>query len=297
MRPRYSPSFRRFVPLTPMPLHVSSIAQRLYRDLPNEDVAGHTAAGDTLSAWIFDGASTITKAPFITFPTITDSGWFSRSLADALASRENIRANVDMSTMAEILSNSREEYQRAGGLQLPTWAWPSAAAVIINIARTSTGARISILRYGDCCFEFAPSDGTVARRRDDSEPMDESLKERWKPYSGLRVSALHQIISRRSVRQQFITEGILTLNPASAYRASIEFLELPLGACILMCSDGLSRLWKSYNLMSSKAAIEIAKRNGLSALLRVLRNHELSSAINITEIKRSDDVSALLISL
>lgn len=281
----------------PMVIEVSSLAQRLYRDVPNEDVVGHAFAGETLLAWIVDGASTITEKPFTTFSGITDATWFAEMLGNGFTSTMKRSRIVDTRRISEILLDAQEMYRRAGGFRRPPWAWPSAAAMIVCITCTNHNARISVLRYADCAFEFAPINPKKSARATGSVPVNESIDEPWQPFSGVAIPALRHIKERRTARQLLDPGGVLTLAPESAFGGTAEFKLLPVDTSILICSDGLSRLWKSYNLMTSRTAVEIATNYGLSALITIIRNHERHMINGTTEIKRSDDISALLISL
>lgn len=270
------------------------LSQGVYRGIPSEDVIDCAKCGRALVAWVIDGASTISEQPFTTFRGITDSGWFARRISRLLG--RAVRASSPTTQMLEsILSRVRNDYTRAGGLRQPAWAWPMAAATIVHLVQRSGTIESTCLRYADCfchvasaCRPILPWSGCVSAG---------SLGRRWVPCSGVLGEPLRVLRERRTFKQLVDARGALTLDSTSAYGGSAQGAEIKSASIILLGSDGLSRVWQSYGILTAACALDVAARAGLPSLFQELRKFEASPFHVTAEIKAHDDASAILISV
>lgn len=274
---------------------VSQVSQGIYEHIPTEDVVGYLLRERSMLAWAIDGASPLTAAPFKTYEDITDSGWFARRLSQLLEKQfQDIPfSKAQLRNGLQIL---QEEYLHDGGDAQPIWAWPVAAATVVEIDRTTEPVHMSIYRYADCFLEVLqgplPSENHSARPA--QLPPSYDL---WKPYSGFQRKKLVDLWQRRWRQQESECSTALTLNPASAMNAVEERREIATPAHIVLGSDGLSRVWDTYQLMTSEEALHLVVQHGLPSLLHVLRGFEASAPTGGADLKRRDDASGIHIFL
>ena len=269
-------------------------SQGIYEHIPTEDVVGYVQRERSILAWAIDGASTLTAAPYNTFHDVTDAGWFARQLDQRLRA-ECQDVPFSKALLHRILRSVREEYVRAGGLRQPLWAWPSAAALCVEMCRAGGQIEMSIFRYADCFIETCHA--TDLREEYSSDPAQNTPEfDPWKPFSGFRGQKLASLWRRRMQQQMNLVRNALTINPASAMNAVEEQGIVSSPVHVLLGSDGLSRIWDTYHVMTKDEAMRFVVRQGLHALLRKLREFESNSRTGV-DSKRRDDASGLHIFL
>ncbi|RRW96488.1 hypothetical protein EGJ54_10705 [Pandoraea apista] len=278
-----------------MRVNVESISQGIYKDIPSEDVVGYLQRERSILAWAIDGASTLTESPFTTFDYISDAGWFARRLADLLRQLETTAFRK--SNFHDGLDRLRQEYCAMSKHIPPLENWPVAAATIVETDfSVGTTLTVSIYRYADC-FDLVHQ-GALPHSKREKPSVPQCLSyDAWKPCSGFEGQPLEQLLQRRRQQQRNEFSTALTLNPKSALNAAEEHLTIHTPAHILLGTDGLSRIWETYNLIPREQAIELVARSGLSTLLNILRNHEATIPAGETSGKRRDDASGIYVSL
>lgn len=275
--------------------NVESISQGIYKDIPSEDVVGYLPRERSILAWAIDGASTLTESPFATFDCISDAGWFARRLADLL--RQLKATAFCKAKLRDGLDMLRQEYCAASKLIPPLEDWPVAAATIAEIDfSVGTTLTVSIYRYADC-FDLIHQGALPHSNRDKPSASQCLSYDPWKPCSGFRGQPLEQLLQRRRQQQRNEFSTALTLNPKSALNATEEHLTIDAPAHILLGTDGLSRVWETYNLMAREQVIQWVAQNGLSTLLTILRDHEARIPAGERSGKRRDDASGIYVSL
>ncbi|MHA7685480.1 hypothetical protein [Cupriavidus sp. PET2-C1] len=274
---------------------ISKVSQGIYEHIPTEDVVGYLLRERSMLAWAIDGASPLTAAPFKTYEDITDAGWFARRLSQFLE-RQFQEVPFSKAQLRDGLQILQDEYRHDGGGAQPLWAWPVAAATVVEIDRTTELVHMSIYRYADCFVEVLqgtlPSANHFARAT--QLPPSYDL---WKPYSGFQGKKLADLWQRRLQQQTGECSTALTLNPASAMNAVEEQRDIATPAHIVLGSDGLSRVWDTYQLMTSEQAMHLVVQHGLPSLLQVLRDFEASVLTGGADLKRRDDASGIHIFL
>lgn len=278
-----------------MQVTVSQVSQGIYEHIPTEDVVGYLLRERSMLAWAIDGASPVTAAPFKTYEDVTDAGWFARRLSQLLE-KQFQDIPFSKAQLCNSLQVLQDEYRRDGGDAQPIWGWPVAAATFVEIDRTKEPVSMSVFRYADCFVEVlqvpVPSADQSPR-----PPQSPPSYDRWRPYSGFRGHKLLNLWQRRLQQQKGECSTALTLNPASAMNAVEEERKITTPAHIVLGSDGLSRVWDTYQLMTSEQAMHLVAQHGLSSLLHALRNFEASSLTGGAELKRRDDASGIHIFL
>ncbi|WP_297908969.1 hypothetical protein [Thiomonas sp.] len=272
-------------------MHLDShmCVDRAYEDIPSEDVAGYLVRETSALAWVVDGASTLAERAFPHFPGLTDAGWFARRIDTSL--REWFAESpYDPSCMAGLLASARNDYLEVGAGVEPLWAWPVAAAVIVEI--DAALGRLCIYRYADCFVETAAApSGNPAFMR--GVIGCAGVRPRWKPCSGFTGSTLAVLRARREIQQRNQGTGALTLNPHSATNALLENRSIQPPSDILLGSDGLSRLWDTYGVLSRIQAMRYTAREGLASLFRTLREFEENHETGAIGLKGRDDAIGL----
>ncbi|VVE63127.1 hypothetical protein PCA31118_01097 [Pandoraea captiosa] len=271
---------------------VTHISEGIYANIPTEDVVGYLRRPGSVLAWAIDGASTLSESPFTTFDDISDAGWFARKVADALS---NMADSAFMpSRLHQELISIKQAYFSASGSKRPVHEWPVAAATIVEMdVVSSSRVAVSIYRYADC-FELL-HEGPIPLDTDLRAPLSvPRTYDPWKPHSGFTGDRLSQLQARRCEQQRNELSSALTLNPVSAFNAKKLQTSLHTPAQILVGTDGLSRAWDTYGLMTSAQALRLATQSGLGALLHAVRHHEATLASN-TDRKRRDDASGILL--
>ncbi|OIQ83904.1 hypothetical protein GALL_342780 [mine drainage metagenome] len=272
-----------------MNLEVDCSVDRAYEDIPSEDVAGYRQRDTSLLAWVIDGASTLTDHPFQHFPGVTDAGWFARRI-EALLREEFADRPFDLAGMAGVLATARSDYLNAGAESKPLWAWPVAAAVVIEVDAVANQLRV--YRYADCFVEtaMAPSVGCGPRR---GYSGFGGIRPRWEPCSGFTGSALSLLRARREAQQRNRGTTALTLDPSSAAHAALQLRTIALPSDILLGSDGLSRLWDTYGVLTRAEAMRYLATEGLASLFLRLRKFEAEHETGALGLKRRDDAIGL----
>ncbi|KWR77252.1 hypothetical protein [Cupriavidus sp. IDO] len=274
---------------------VSQVSQGIYEYIPTEDVVGYLLRERSMLAWAIDGASSLTAAPFMTYEDITDAGWFARRLGQLLE-KQFQDVPFSKAQLHHGLQILRAEYRHDGGDAQPIWAWPVAAATVVEIDRTTEQAHISIYRYADCFVEVFQ--GTPPSVNHSARPAQlPSIYDVWKPYSGFQGHKLVDLRQRRMQQQKGECSTALTLNPASAMNAVEEQRGIATPAHIVLGSDGLSRVWDTYQLMTNEQAMDLIVQQGLPSLLQVLRYFEAIALTGSADLKRRDDASGIHIFL
>lgn len=270
---------------------IEQVSQGIYEHIPSEDVVGHVQREDSLLAWVIDGASTLTETPFTTFSDVTDAGWFARELSRLLEERFQ-HTRFSPAELRLVLQDLRQAYRRAGGDARPLWAWPVAAATVLEVDMSVSPARLASYHYADC-FIATWHTAACAERVVDDVVLPAAVYDPWKPYSGFQGVQRDRLWLRREQQQKNESSSALTLNPQSALNASLQSEILQRPGHVLLGSDGLSRVWDTYHLMTKAQALQCVAQQGLPALLRVLRTFEASARTGDAGLKRRDDASGI----
>jgi len=245
-------------------LKVEQVSQGIYERIPSEDVVGYRVREDSLLAWAIDGASTLTEAPFTTFSDVTDAGWFARQLSSLLQARfRNMPFSTQLLRLG--LRELGQVYRQAGGEAQPLWAWPGAAATVVEIDFSVRPMQLLSYRYADC-FVTSWHGGAEGLRPDEVAPPAQAYAP-WKPYSASRVSSVIGYGCAVSSNRGTSLALALTLNPESALGATVKRDTLHRPGHVLLGSDGLSRIWDTYQLMTREQAVQHVACHGLSSLL------------------------------
>ncbi|VVD86622.1 hypothetical protein PCA20602_01399 [Pandoraea capi] len=272
---------------------VQCISRGIYERIPAEDVVGYYRRPHSILVWAVDGASTLSESPFTTFSDVSDAGWFARKISDALPQLAS--PSFTTSRLQRQLRTIRQQYFLASGKTTPMHDWPVAAATIVEIATDiPTKLSVTIHRYADCFELFHQEKIPSSPKHNRPAPLTHAFDE-WKPHSGFTGDRLSQLRSRRSQQQRNEFSSALTLNPMSALNAQRVRLTLSTPAQILVGTDGLSRAWDTYGLMTKEEALRLVAQSGLDALLNVIRHHEASLAC-LADRKRRDDASGVFLS-
>ena len=277
-----------------MNLEAEFLVDRAYEDIPSEDVAGYLQRETSVLAWVIDGASTLTEHPFQHFPDLTDAGWFARRISTSLPQRF-VERPFDPVGMGEVLAAARSDYFDAGAAGAPPWAWPVAAAVIVEL--DTIDGQLCIHRYADCFVETAEALPFAQLDRRYADAGSGEIRARWEPHSGFTGSTLAKPRARRAEQQRNPATTALTLNASSAAHASVGRRSLQLPSAILLGSDGLSRLWDTYQVVTRAEAMRCLLTEGLAGLLQRLRAFEASHETGTPVRKRRDDATGLVLHL
>lgn len=141
-------------------------------------------------------------------------------------------------------------------------------------------------RYADC-FVTSWHGGAEGLRPDEVAPPAQAY-DPWKPCSGFAGEQRDRLWLRREQQQRNESSSALTLNPESALGATVKRDTLHRPGHVLLGSDGLSRIWDSYQLMTREQAVQHVACLGLSSLLGVLRAFEASTRTGDVARKRRD---------
>ena len=273
---------------------IEQISEGIYEHIPTEDVIGCLQREHSMLAWAIDGASTLTKAPFTTYDGLSDAGWFVRRLAKLLRDQFN-KTPFCTKKLRRGLQIILDEYRQATEDATPLWAWPVAAAIMVEIDHRAAQTQISFYRYADC-FELV-FQGILLDRSHIASPVSQPSYDLWKPFSGFKGQELARLRQRRCEQQKNQSSTALTLNPASAMNAVEEKRTIHTPAHIVLGSDGLSRVWDTYALMTREQAMQLVAQQGLPELLRLLRDFEASAPTGRANLKRRDDACGIHIFL
>lgn len=276
--------------------NIECVSQGIYEHIPTEDVVGYLTRGDSILAWAIDGASTLTESPFTTYDDLTDAGWFSRAVGGLLETQFH-DSPFDLTTFHDGLRRLRGQYLHDANETPSLSAWPVAAAMITEIDQATPGTlQIRSYRYADC---FALVSQGMAQQKPHVEfprPQPPPEYDPWKPFSGFQGETLDNLLQRRCQQQMNEFSTALTLNPVSAWNAIEERLTVRTPAHVLLGSDGLSRIWDTYRIMTSDQAMDFIVQRCLPSLMHVLRTYEASTSSRPDGIKRRDDACGIHIS-
>lgn len=269
---------------------LEQVSQGIYEHIPTEDVVGYVRRDSSILIWAIDGASTLTESPFTTFSNITDAGWFARQLSILLELRFK---HVPFCTqrLGEGLLELANAYRQAGGNHQPLWAWPVTAATLVEIDFSVSPMQMISYHYADC-FVAAWSGESVCESGNDMSALI-PVYDRWKPYSGFEGEQLERLWRRREQQHRNQLSSALTLNADSAQNATVKQDVLYAPAHLLLGSDGLSRVWDTYQMMSLEEAQHLVMQKGLQALLDALRAFEARTRTGNTGLKRRDDACGI----
>ncbi|WP_249277675.1 hypothetical protein [Pandoraea sp. PE-S2R-1] len=279
-----------------MRANVEWVSQGIYESIPTEDVVGCLTRKNSLLAWAIDGASTLTESPFTTYEDVSDAGWLARALADLLKAKFRERP-FDMMELHRGLQILREQYLIDARETPSLSAWPVAAAIILEINQTSPRQlQLHSYSYADC-FALV-SQKKAYRDMNVAWPLPQLPLDYdpWKPFSGFQGQTLEQLLQRRCRQQANECGTALTLNPDSARNAVEEHRTIHTPAHIVLGSDGLSRIWDTYQIMTSEEALDVVTERGLPSLMRVLRTFEATTSTRPNGIKQRDDACGIHIS-
>jgi len=261
-----------------------------------EDLAGH--AGDC--AWVLDGASGAVRAGVTDAPS--DGRWYVEQLNDFL------RANCDASTpLPEVLRRGVETVagrflELPGASDLDRVEQPLAAGAVVR----EREGHVEFLLSADCSIAVQRPSGAVepilgdGPRELDARVLDAIRRlerEDGLTHEEARDRTREAIVDNR---RQLNTPGgywALSLTPRAVDHARGSTLDVEDVERIALFSDGLERLFESYDAMSYESLFEFAAGGDLDRPFELLREVEASDPNCSTHprIKPSDDAALAVV--
>jgi hypothetical protein len=235
----------------------------------NEDAAGHRGDG----AWVIDGATPLRAAPLV--DGVSPAAWLSRACSGFL-----LRTSWVGQSLPEILAAMIERVTDLGAAQGLTGSdFPSAAVSLVRC----TGQHVEVCALGDCTVLVARPDGKPVEVTD-PQFADEEVGLLARVRGQLRQGATPadayaeiqpELKDRRLRRNSSNGLWVVGADPAAARHAAVAFTATPLGADVVLMTDGFSRCLWPFGLVSDTA--EFMTRitaGGATGLLDELRTAE-----------------------
>jgi hypothetical protein len=261
---------------------------------PNEDAF----AAEPFAAVVLDGATMVSEN---LMPGRSDAAWISsfgvRRLMAHLKDGASPRA-----ALRHALADAERSFVglRRRAPQAP-WEYPLASMVLAVPAEDG----FDLLWYGDCAALMLLPDGStsVVGPALERKAGETSAAQRFLDETGLApVEALNgdkYLPLFRAGRDKVNTSaGEWVFSPVAAasehtFRARYR---APVGALLLLCSDGFLALASAYDAIPTSALVAAARDEGLKALGDRLRAVEESDpeGRNYPRFKKSDDATAVL---
>ena len=261
----------------------------------NEDRVGYFAGDQYFYAWMIDGATSPTDERFIS-KTLTDGAWYAGRLDIALRRASREEPSVNEIAKRAITCVCADFEAARGERDIPMWAWPLAALSLISLKRTFDGWQIEGLHLADCPVYLAANvSNTVIWEK--------------KPLGEIRVAgsddqasmdAIQRLKRRRIEQHQSRTTPIAGLSPDSAQYAVLTSSRITEDLAVVLMSDGLSRSFDEYQMISrADALLACQDYSSSEELLNRMRKFEEEeySRKDGRMFKTSDDASFLALKL
>lgn len=232
--------------------------------------------------------SHLTQRPFTTFDQCSDAHWFAVALSDFLAN-DLRQGGFDTGLLRLALAELRRQYMSLAP-NTPLWAYPVAACTITDVHHMRDHIVVDVYQYADCFAILAPHErrGAISGDRSWSSLEPQAM---WQPCSGFSGEKLQALRQRRIEQQHNQGTTALTLNPCSAADATHRRHTVVTPCHMLIGTDGLSRAWEHYGLMSHGDVIDFVATEGLGTLFARLRGYERQHTPD--GMKPRDDAASL----
>lgn len=262
----------------------------------NEDA--HGAAGNF--AWVLDGATGLGRN--LVSPQ-SDAAWLAQAISEELAI---VCAPLADQPTVEILRTAlarvEARYRDAlAGQSVEPFERPTAAGLLLRVDDDD----LELTSFGDCRAIFWEDDQLCSFGGGVIEALDTASIAALKavfaaqPEASLAQARAEVWPLLRAQRASFNTEGghwALAPDASVAGRGSVRRLKRN-GAPILLASDGFTRLWDVFALISAEEALAACAAGQGAALFARLRAAENADpeARGFARIKRHDDATWLCV--
>ena len=263
----------------------------------NEDRAG--AANDL--AWVIDGATDVVKDPLT--GAATDADWIAGRL-DAVFAALSATPPANLSLLpdlaaARLASEFDCEAKRA---PIGKTEHPSASAIVVRACDTG----LDYVCVGDCTLLVEGLSGFVRVGVDESAAGDPQLAKALAAlhasHGGLRAEAARARIwpwiqAGRAAMNEPDGYGVFSITPTPRHFVRTGQIAMPADGHLLLASDGLMRLVDVFRLYSAPSLFAVARIEGLTPLMRLLRTVEREDVHGhqYPRAKSSDDATGLLL--
>ena len=263
---------------------------------PNEDSFSHSAG----LACVFDGATVLGEN---LMPGPSDAHW----IAQFGARRLRAHADSNPSTPRDALRAAAADAEKSFNAlrkraPAETYETPLSSLMALFIQ----GELLEALWFGDCAALIQAPDGKIS-------VVGETLNSRARERSRVSKLAEPEGVAATAVREKFLpalrasrnrvnregSDWLFAPDIRCADHASQARLAVPLGALVLLASDGFFALVSDYERYSTNTLLAAAQSQGLASLGKELREIEAGDPKGMTfpRFKRSDDATALLVAL
>jgi hypothetical protein len=242
-------------------------------------------------AWVIDGATDLATEPFL--PGASDVQWLVDRVGQRLHLRgEGKRAYPGAAHLLRELSSDVSDDMKSLGFP-PDRIHPTCSIGFLHVdVEKIELARIgdpSCLAFGDRIVEL--STGFFGRR--EAQAVKEAKN------ADLSDDSSRSGILKR--RQDYIRgvfeESVFSGHPEARLRIHVESLQTHRVKHVILCTDGFARAVVDYRIYADwHALLEGVLTSGLQAVVDRIRAYEVR-AEGATHFKRSDDATALLISI
>ncbi len=253
-----------------------------------DDRLGFDAAAGR--AWVIDGATDATDLkPFQSAES--GAAWLAEATSSRLMSGPGAGEDAK-AYFGRVLTDVRAEAERLSKVplaSLPGEAMPVASAMWLR----REGETCEFVWAGDC-FAIAQIAGGEAHLIGTQEAADAETR------GAARMLALSQeerwaMLQAQRRAANAPERGLLTLNPAAAAHLNTQHMTLPLGAYVLLMTDGFFRFVEPYGLDTPASLLARVLKDGLATSISDLRQHEATP--RGVRLKARDDAAAILLRL
>lgn len=264
----------------------------------NEDIWGHIEK----TAWIFDGATGLSKENLIAPDGQTDPRWLVEAAHASLFKHAVNRGDDLRGLYADVLKDCKTAFD-LGKKREPSapYELPMAASLVIHY----NGTHVTCAALSDCAMIIETSSGLkvmepCARHAE----IDNTTKIKMVAAieSGLAPEKArdHLIPHLQNNRKLANCEGgynVFAPLPGLENYLRIETFEPAKNGHALLMTDGFHALVENYGVYTNQTLIEAAKAQGLKTLYSELRAIEDkdSGLLKYPRFKKSDDATAALI--
>ena len=268
----------------------------------NEDLI-RVFEGDGLTdLLVLDGATSVADANYVDQQQ-GDVAWFTHAFADALARAIGPGVTQAQGVQRAVAAVRQAYHQAAHGQTVPLYAQPLAAMTWIRIRRLSDHLALSLYCLGDCKAFAVHADGVVADLDPYVNPYEAVLQQTVAALTVdgeddpalRRARLLPALRARRESQHGAAAPNVLCLPAQGEFDARELALRLPLDAAVLAMTDGFYRLVEPYGLITLEDLGRRCRQEGLTLLMRELRDFETARAAGSTmAVKSADDASAVI---